>query len=702
MNFAKGKSRKLLGTASIALMLTTSLATMINTELHTVKADNAEMVDLPKGVNSQGAKYPGEYSFIPTVKKGITTVRPFGGTSDDWYTSSTNTEDMTKHWNVLAINDDYFHGGKDNVALKGKAGLYYSNVGTYKGHIVDIKITLMDWKIDSYKWVEDSKGKQSKATLPGTYVAFGVDDFEIFTPGAGAVKYRMDYIDHDNHKPIKINGQWTFRDIDGNQWVGIDNSTFSGIDTIYYGDPNNRKTWLSYKKMIGTNYIYSDANQHNTPFETSNGHNAGTVTSNQLKAAFTATYSNLDHFTMTWVYGDNTGKNAVASQKELEADQSYWSMNGKYDPDADNTTISKINKTIDGMMFNHAYLSYGSKPIVKDKPKSPVKYVSDSDEGTNVPSEIGTNKSVDHDILKNRYETYNYQITHDVPDVSDEFKYTEYRITDSLDKILDVSNVHVYNSDNQDVSYMFTTNVDSSNRLSVIAKSDSLKNDDFYRQQYKITFDAKIKQGVSLADHMDPKHKDQAVIVNKAKVTTDNGTADSNDTTTNVPFTEKSQVKAVSSDGTGKGDNLEVSYDEEYNYTIDVVVPDSQDVTSIELKDKLEDVLDVKDVKIYDQDDNGKDITTQGKLTKENNTVDWTANEPTKWHGKHLRMIIGASVKNTPDLIKYLDKDSKMIKIPNNALWIINGKDDPTNIVTVQPKGPQASVHKWIEIPSLD
>ena len=64
-------------------------------------------------------------------------------------------------------------------------------------------------------------------------------------------------------------------------------------------------------------------------------------------------------------------------------------------------------------------------------------------------------------------------------------------------------------------------------------------------------------------------------------------------------------------------------------------------------------------------------------------------------------MVITASVKNTPELMKYLDKNSNVIRIPNKALWIINGKDDPTNIVMVEPKGPKASVDKWIELPDL-
>lgn len=673
---------------------------------NTVKADNAEMTDLPKSTNAQGNKISGQYAFSGKVTPGITKVTPFGGTNSDWSTSSSHTEDQTKHWFAFQLS---YGNGKDgqtnNKQWKGKVGVYYSNIGTYRGHIIDLKITMLDWNVQNYRWVDtDGNGKEdTKQPLDTAYVAFGKDDFEIFTPGMGAVKYRLDYLDHDNHKPVKMTAAWSFDDIDGNQWVGIEPTTMSSIDQIFYGDPSNGNTWLSYKKIAGTDYIFSDANQHNTAITDAAGHNSGTLLTKDKKGSFTTAYSESSSFTMNWVFGQNTGKHAIEDQNKLLQDSSYWNMIGKYDPDADSKyPVKNIPTSIDATNFNHAYLKFGTTPMLKDKPKQPVKYVSDSDEGTNVPTEIGTDKSVDHDLLDSRYETYHYQIMHDVPAVRPEFKYDQYMITDDLDKILDVSNVHVYNRDNQDVTYMFTVNVDANNKLTASAKSSSLASDDFYRQQYKVTFDAKVKPGVTLADHIDPKHKDQAVIYNTSKIVTSNGSADSNKTSTNIPLTSKEQTKSVSKDGNGKGDNLEVDYDEDYKYTVDVAVPDGENVSSIELKDQLEDVLNLKDVKVYDLDDQSKDVTDQGKLTTSDNTADWVANDATKWHGKHLRMIIRASVKNTPDLMQYLDKDSGIIRIPNKAHWIINGKDDPTNTVHVVPKAPEASAKKWIEMPNLN
>lgn len=698
MNFAKTKRKKLGASLVTALALSLGLASNVNT----VHADNAQMTDVPKGTNAQSNKIPGQYAFSGRIIPGITKITPFGGTSADWATSSSHTEGVTKRWYAFQLSYGNGRDGQtDNKKLKGKVGIYYSNIGVFRGHTVDLKVTMMDWNVQNYRWIDsDGNGKEdAKQLLDTAYVAFGKEDFEIFTPGMGAVKYRLDYYDHDTHKPIKLTAAWTFDDIDGNQWVGIDPTTMSSIDQLFYGDPSNGNTWLSYKKVAGTDYIYSDAKQHNTAIIDATGHNTGTLTTKDKKGSFTTTFSESSSYIINWVFGQNTGKHAVEEQNQLEKDSSYWNMVGKYEPNADKDyPITNISNSIDASNFNHAFLAFGTTPMLKDKPKQPVKYVSDSDEGTNIVSEIGTDKSVDHDILKNRYEKYHYQIMHDVPMVRPEYKYDQYIITDDLDKILDISDVQVYNRDNQNVTYMFTVNVDSNNRLTAMAKSSTLASDDFYRQQYKVTFDAKVKSGASLLDHADPKHKDQAVIYNNAKVTTSYGSAESNKTSTNIPFTDKAQTKAVSVNGNGKGDTIKVDYGQDFVYNVNVVAPDNENIKALEIKDTLEDVLNLKDVKVYDVDDNNKDVTNQGKLTKEANTADWIANEPNKWHGKHLQMVITASVKDTPDLMKYLDKDSNVIRIPNTAIWIINGKDDPTNTVYVEPNGPKGSVTKWIEL----
>lgn len=694
LDATKLKNTKVIGLAGAALAIV-SLGFATST---TVKADNAQMQDLPKGVKAEGAKIPGQYGFRPKIMKGITKVSPFGGTSADWSTSSTNTEGKSHSWDAFRLK------GNDN--LKGKIGVYYSNVGNdpVSGKTIDLKVTLNDWKVNAYKW-DHSTDPAKKVTLENPYAAFGVDDFEIFTPGDGALAYRLDFIDHDTGKPLKLNTQMTFLDIDGNQWVGFDSSTYSKIDNIYYGDQEG-KTWLSYMNKMGKNYIYSDANQHNTALPDG----SGTLKSTDLYGGITTTVSNADHMNITWVYGTNTGKKAVESQNELLANNGYWQLNdSNYDADADKNKIGTIASSIWNGNFNHAYLAFGGKAITKDKPLDPKKFVSDKDEGTNVPSEIGGIKSVTHDMLENRYEQYHYQIVHSVPDVRDRFKYSEYRITDNLDNILniDTGSIRVYNRENQDVTHMFTVTLSSGNNLSVIAKGDTLALDDFYRETYKISFDATVKPGKSLKDHADPKHKNQAVIDNQSKVITDNGSADSNIVTTNIPFTKEKDEKFVSNDGLGNTKSLvDVDFGKKYTYRVEATVPDNVDIDSLAIKDTIEpDVQNIKGVKVYDYDDkdaagNAKEITDQGKLEIDNKTgkISWTANDPANWHGKHLKMFIDTTLINTPKLLDYLNKDTSMIEIPNEAHFLFNKEDIPSNITHVSPKTPKASADKKIEV----
>lgn len=694
LDATKLKNTKVISLAGAALAII-SLGFATST---TVKADNAQMQDLPKGVKAEGAKIPGQYGFRLKIMKGITKVSPFGGTSADWSTSSTNTEGKSHSWDAFRLK------GNDN--LKGKIGVYYSNVGNdpVSGKTIDLKVTLNDWKVNAYKW-DHSTDPAKKVTLENPYAAFGVDDFEIFTPGDGALAYRLDFIDHDTGKPVKLNTQMTFLDIDGNQWVGFDSSTYSKIDNVYYGDQEG-KTWLSYMNKMGKNYIYSDANQHNTALPDG----SGTLKSKDLYGGITTTVSNADHMNITWVYGTTTGKKAVESQNELLANNGYWQLNdSNYDADADKNKIGTIASSIWNGNFNHAYLAFGGKAITKDKPLDPKKFVSDKDEGTNVPSEIGGIKSVTHDMLENRYEQYHYQIVHSVPDVRDRFKYSEYRITDNLDNILniDTGSIRVYNRENQDVTYMFTVTLSSGNNLSIIAKSDTLALDDFYRETYKISFDATVKPGKSLKDHADPKHKNQAVIDNQSKVITDNGSADSNIVTTNIPFTKEKDEKFVSNDGLGNTKSLvDVDFGKKYTYRVEATVPDNVDIDSLAIKDTIEsDVQNIKGVKVYDYDDkdaagNAKEITDQGKLEIDNKTgkISWTANDPANWHGKHLKMFIDTTLINTPKLLDYLNKDTSMIEIPNEAHFLFNKEDIPSNITHVSPKTPKASADKKIEV----
>lgn len=690
-----------------AALMIASLGTafVTNGSSHVVKADADSMAKAPGGTSTSGIKMSGDYVFAPKVMPGITKTWAFGSNAK-WV--------ITDKGNYVL---DYTDPG--SIASKGKMGVYYQNVGQYDGHTVDVRLTITDYKYDNYKELDAiDNGQRNTMQVYGDRVGVDSPASDVGT----SFKYRVDYLDSKTKQPLKLRGQYSFNDIDMNQGIYLDPTTTSHITNTYYtGD-----TKLSYKKVGDQMLVYNrhfqaykddDSATPEDPEHPSYTPEYVNHDETWLPHNFTITYDNAASLTFVWGWpyggtGSKAGNESKFPGRDFTIngiDKAYW-LNPAYSAvlsdEVKATNPENDKKNITTQVIDHgagAFLELNAQAVLPEKPQAPKKYVSDSDEGTNVVSEIGLEKSVDHNMLKNRYEKYHYQITQNVPDVQSVFHYSNYEISDKIDKVLDASNVHVYNRENQDVTYRFTVVKDDNNELHVVAKPSTLQQGDFYNETYKVTYDAAIKPGVSLADHQDPKHSDQAVIKNTPEVTIDHDTVKGNTTTTNVQFTHPDPQKSVSNDGNGNGTSLNVDFGKEYKYRVDATAPDNEDIKSFSIEDKLEDVLDLKDVKVYDYDDkdsagNPRDITKEGKLSTDKNDITWTATTPSKWHGKHVKMIIGATVKNNADLVKYLNKDTNKVEIPNQATVKINDKPKTTNTVKVTPNTPDAFVSKKIEV----
>lgn len=678
------KNNKIISIASVALTTVALGASAYQDTLITrpqvVKATAQDMSGMPKGMAiTKGTEMPGEYSYHPRIIPGITKVHAFGKGVKYNFNATNDETGKLEEYAVFDTDDPA------TIAAKGRMGVYYENTGMYQGHQVDTKVTILDWDVPNGGGNFQGKpGNQHRIGIGTTF--FGLDE-----PGgypSTVTRLRIDNIDHQTGEPVKVKGYYSFMDIDGGQAIGIDSQTMKKISTVYY----TPDTHMVYKPAQGDYSVIA-------------GYDS--VTRNDNYGGVSFAYDDTSSLTFDWYstgidikHGDPLDLGPKKNQQA--ANEIAPKLSSNYDASA-GKDVAEISGSVPFSSFHGSWIEYGAQAILPHKPDKPHKYVSDSDEGTDNPSKIGLiNKSVDHNTLKNRYESYHYQITHSVPEEKSEFYYKSYEITDKLDKILESpTNIKVYDEQNQDVTYRFTVNVDN-NELKVIAKPSTLTQSDFYGNNYKVTFDTKVKPGVSLANHVDPEHKDQALIKNKPTVTVDDDSVDGNTTKTNIPFVPDNTDKRVSTDGNGDTTKLDVDFGKEYKYRVDADVPDNVNVTSLELTDQLEKVQDIKDVKVYDYDDkdsNGKprDITDQGKLTTDDNLVDWKANTPSKWHGKHIKMFITATVRNTPDLLKYLDKDNT-IKIPNEAHFKFNDKDKVTNKTEVTPNTPPASVSKKIEV----
>lgn len=721
-----------------AVLLTVGLFSISNTQI--VKADKAQMAEAPKSRKlTGGQEIPGKYAFSPKIIPGITKVTAFGNAH--WATSHSGATWSPQDRNAAYRNTSWLTFDRDkDVNLKGKLGVLYSNVGVFNGHTIDAKVTITDWNTMSPLAESDQLSNYSKMTQNriGISTSFfgGVAQPGNGEVGYNALRFRIDMLDHDTHQPIKVSGRYTFED--GAAGIVLSPSTYQHISDVYYTDdteldPFNVKGWY---------FFHHDERKHNDWTQDDYGGKTDDFASfhRQKQRSITMTYDNMSSFdgVSLTVTGGKPRRNtkmlngmnnvdwardhgATVWQDEKDPDQYYFTytqkavkeldpdaLSGSYDSNLGYDPVS-VDQQVQPEVFTGSQVKWNLAAIGDLTPQKPQKFVADSDEGTIDPSQVLLlNKGVYHNTLKNRYEKYHYAITHTVPNVKvfpgspDDQTYKSYSITDKLDKVLDgASNVKVYDDQNQDVTYRFNIQT-KDNTLKVIAKPSTLTQEDFYNNTYKVTFDTDVKPGVSLADHIDAEHKDQALVENKPVVEIDNNSVDGNTTKTNIPFVPDNTDKHVSTDGNGDTTKLDVDFGKEYKYRVDADVPDNVNVTSLELTDQLEKVQDIKDVKVYDYDDkdsNGKprDITDQGKLTTDDNLVDWKANTPSKWHGKHIKMFITATVRNTPDLLKYLDKDNT-IKIPNEAHFKFNDKDKVTNKTEVTPNTPPASVSKKIEV----
>lgn len=124
-------------------------------------------------------------------------------------------------------------------------------------------------------------------------------------------------------------------------------------------------------------------------------------------------------------------------------------------------------------------------------------------------------------------------------------------------------------------------------------------------------------------------------------------TVESNVVTNTPPKVVKPAVEKSVVDKNDKDiNNGEVALDEGYSYKLEHTVPNSEKLESLELYDDLEDVLSLKQDGVKILDENGKDITKEGKLeiSEDKSSYKWTANEPIKYAGKKLTTVIDLSL----------------------------------------------------------
>lgn len=538
-------------------------------------------------------------------------------------------EDNTQMFRIDPYN-------KDNKGVKVK----YTNIGTWKGKSVDMTVTLNDWKVYADNNAHMAFYLQDVPTAPGGF-GFGFR-------GVESIDQTRTFTYSDTGKKIDdLKGVVSFGDIDASQYVTM---PVTNYDEFFLA----KNTTVKGKIENGEGVFRAPDNINVVP-------------NDDKRTIVTATFTGS---TIKNTYGMDYEMRAKA-----EPDSALGKLGKAYLDDMKPEVLDKFTT------FELLY-SFGKKPLPTET-QIPFKTVTDTDED-----------AVTNNQLINKTEVYEYNVSHNFPDETVDFLHDYYEINDTVDPILDVvdglAGIKVLDEDGRDVTHKFDMRYDEKrNYIQAIAKGKELGDnvtgkDSMYGHTYNLVFKAKIKEGADLTPYYD-ETTGKIQIPNKAGAKVDNDSQTSNTTKTDVPVVKMKAVKKIVDKNGKLLDEMKQKIGEDYKYRTDYFVPNEKLVKELVLYDDLEDVLDYKSIKVYDGDTD-KEITKEGEISANDTTekVSWKAKEPQKWAGRNIYTVITTKIKDDADLIPYTDADDNIL-IPNIANMIVNGKDEPTNEVTVTP-----------------
>lgn len=201
-----------------------------------------------------------------------------------------------------------------------------------------------------------------------------------------------------------------------------------------------------------------------------------------------------------------------------------------------------------------------------------------------------------------------------------------------------------------------------------------------------------LQDNADLSKYLD-KNTNQYNIPNQGDLVVNDDTTPSNIVHVHTPNDKEPTVyKTVVNKNNKEGKEAKYQQGDEFHYHVTYNIPkNGKDLTNVEFSDDLEDVLDLKNVKITD--DKGNDITKQeGNLNLDNDKESfvWQPNKDylTKMADHSYKVDITAQVKPDADLSKYLDKASQEYRVPNTAHMKYNDKDIPSDHVEIVTPPP--------------
>ncbi|AUB54496.1 hypothetical protein EM4838_15905 (plasmid) [Enterococcus mundtii] len=476
---------------------------------------------------------------------------------------------------------------------------------------------------------KEAKDVDGNTASDGTIAFNTVDQVGAYQNRINEATYTVEFLKAGTNEPISLDGFYTFSDIDWTQYITLHKDMLDKSTGILA----DSTCWLDLtENEDGSKTFAETENQGSDDYD--------------LTAMFTVLFKDLSKFDVSFGAAD------TVTDLPVETDWGAWDWFG-------NTAV---------------------KPAKSEDP-NPTKAVTDKDE---------TNVANNH--LDTMGDTFTFNITQNILGELPQFYHTSFEMKDELIPELErTSDVRIVDETGKDCTSFFTDK-SKDNTVDVVATEEALKSQDFYGHTYTFSFDAKVREGMSLEKYYN-KEDNKYHFPNQAETLINGEENPTNETDTDVDETpDKDPIKKII-DSEGKEVDLTQA---KQGDTVEFVISNPEGVPysaigqKVTISDDLEDVLQLEDKTIkmevadLGEDAEFKDVTDQGTLTTDDKTgkVSWTVDDGSLLAGKQYRLTIGGTVKEEADFSSYVD-DSGNITIPNVAHQVIGETDKPTNEVNV-------------------
>lgn len=441
----------------------------------------------------------GEYNFGVKFIKGITTAEPFGA----WDNIDLNKANQAS----TSIRID-----AKNTSLKGQIGIWYRNVGHYKGKTVDVKATLVNYEFYT------RNGNTSNILLFGR-----TNRIALHGTGFNYLDMKYEFYEAGTNNLLKVKAYMTLDDIDHGQAVQI----LENQGSLYVPENSNLRGMTS-----GSNIIFVSDGAWYPDTDTDADHNSAVEDS--FMTRFEASSQTQRFYGNRYFRSDHDTNEKYAQFLADYEDFTVWSST--------------------------MYYGYSGTPLSRSEVSDPTKVVWDADEEEGVEN-----------TLSSMSESYSYAIYHIVPNEDADNYYDSYAMVDTLPDCLELTGASVTDETGKDVTELFDIAQDGQKVTFTCKNTQSTT---FYYNTYKFNMNVKVKNSYDMTSYIvDKDGVKQYAIPNQGavKVSRDGESAekDTNETKTYVVNLVKYNIACVNKTDENSGTTLADAEFTLYEWDID-------------------------------------------------------------------------------------------------------------------------------------